>query len=306
MKTIWICGHRKSGTTLLSNLLDGHALINSYGSDLKLIYAFYNVYEKIPKSTLKKRLIEILLDDRVQDSFLNAESANKIISECDVSSNGCIWNILKEIKKLTPKNKYFLVKETSSELNYDIIRDNEDPIFLHMIRDPRDNYAAIKAGVTKYYSLLGEDTFASLASTINRINFGFTALKTNLERSKSYNYIKFENLVQNSEQEIKKICQILKIEFDDSLLLPTKEGKVYAGNSHDGKKFSNISKDNLNKFSKRITDWEISVIEYFCRDMMEFFDYPFTMSDETKAYSASDFYRIYNSKYFYYDKFKQI
>ena len=37
----FLCGHRKSGTTLLSNLLDGHPQLAVYPADLALLYAYF-------------------------------------------------------------------------------------------------------------------------------------------------------------------------------------------------------------------------------------------------------------------------
>ena len=37
----FVCGHRKSGTTLLANLLDGHPQLAVYPVDLVLLYAYF-------------------------------------------------------------------------------------------------------------------------------------------------------------------------------------------------------------------------------------------------------------------------
>ena len=46
MKTIFITGHRKSGTTLLSNLFDGHEDFAVYPTDLSLMYAYFPYFNK--------------------------------------------------------------------------------------------------------------------------------------------------------------------------------------------------------------------------------------------------------------------
>ena len=38
---IFLTGHRKSGTTLLKSLIDGHPDINVYPTDLTLLYAYF-------------------------------------------------------------------------------------------------------------------------------------------------------------------------------------------------------------------------------------------------------------------------
>ena len=42
MEPIFICGHRKSGTTLYLNLFDNHNELFTYPHDLNIFYAFEN------------------------------------------------------------------------------------------------------------------------------------------------------------------------------------------------------------------------------------------------------------------------
>ena len=54
-QTIFLTGHRKSGTTLLKSLLDGHPKISSYPTDLTLMYSYFPhvKFQKHTKNKLK-------------------------------------------------------------------------------------------------------------------------------------------------------------------------------------------------------------------------------------------------------------
>ena len=66
-RPVWICGHRKCGTTLLTNLLDGHESLLNYGPDVRLIYALYDVFHRFSSpSERKERFYQLFWDGRLE------------------------------------------------------------------------------------------------------------------------------------------------------------------------------------------------------------------------------------------------
>ena len=62
---VFLCGHRKSGTTLFRDLLDGHPALAVYPVDLALLYAYFPDFMSThpdPDARLA-RLKRILFDD---------------------------------------------------------------------------------------------------------------------------------------------------------------------------------------------------------------------------------------------------
>ena len=47
-KVIWVMGHRKAGTTLITNLLDGHPAVSNFLVDLRILYAYSPVLDLLP------------------------------------------------------------------------------------------------------------------------------------------------------------------------------------------------------------------------------------------------------------------
>ena len=80
MRPIWVFGHRKCGTTLLTNLLDGHNSLINYGSDLRLIYAIYNGFKNYGDSSeVKKRFFNLITPDcRQPREYKNSAFCKKI------------------------------------------------------------------------------------------------------------------------------------------------------------------------------------------------------------------------------------
>ena len=64
MKPIFICGHRKSGTTMLVNLFDSVDKITTYPDDNGLFYKYFPAIHESKKISInqkKKKLLVMLI-----------------------------------------------------------------------------------------------------------------------------------------------------------------------------------------------------------------------------------------------------
>ena len=177
-----------------------------------------------------------------------------------------------------------------------------------MIRDPRDNWAAIAAGVDSYYKNFGENRLEALASTVFRIQTGFRSLmiNTKISDAQEYRAVKFEDLVERTNETLIELTDWLGVERTLDLQVPTRAGTNYEGNSHDGLRFTRVSSDNVGRFKERLPAEEIAVIEALCEPIMNFFDYQLTTDPSERLAAIQRFYSFVNSRYFYYDKHKEL
>ena len=175
---------------------------------------------------------------------------------------------------------------------------------IQLMRDPRDNFAAIKAGVNSYYSRMGETNRKSLASFINRARIDLmTGFSLNKGKNSNWFYpLKFEDLTSKPMQTMGGLAKFCEIEFIESVLLsPTILGNDYHGNSHDKTILTGISDRNTQRWHERLDPTEVSIIEYFMKDVMESWGYlhrNFEL-EEKHLIAASKFYTWYNNEYFY-------
>ena len=199
-----------------------------------------------------------------------------------------------------------MFKETSQSIYFKELKTYFKNLkMISLIRDPRDNYAALKAGVDKYYSKIGENDKKTLASLINRSRMDLkSSIINTINYPESFLAIKFENLIQNPKKEMKKVCKFLNIKFDISMIRPTFFGKPYFGNSHEGKKFRGISKSNLSQWKKRISPEEAMIIEFWLKDVMKDWNYKLNFSFTQSESNFFKFYNWYNANYFFNDPFK--
>ena len=79
----------------------------------------------------------------------------------------------------------------------------------------------------------------------------------------------FKRLLQNPEEWMRKVAAFLEIPFDASLLQPTKVGQHWAGNSAAAQTFQAISTEPVNRWRKTMSEEEIGWVEWHCRELME-------------------------------------
>ena len=317
---VFICGHRKSGTTMFHNLFDGHPELCVYPMDINLLYGYFPKFNSVSTSTeeLEARVDRVVFYDLVKTAALGdvidvkklKESFKKnMLGQSYSDVNEVIGSLLKAYSELESKEKkYYVVKETSIEMYAKEIKQwFPNCKFIHLIRDPRDNFAAIKSGLKKKYESYGDSDISLLFSVIVRNLWGFKMAHINqrLLGESSYKVVKFENIVAQPELMMRDISQWLGINFDISSLTPTVYGHSTSGNNFSGKNFSTVSTENVSKWTDRITDEEAAMLEFAFGTEMSLFGYETSSSDASKAESVSDFYKHMNYKYFYFDRFSE-
>ena len=172
---------------MLSHLLDGHPNINSFPEDISFLYAFYpnpsrwgdfNAQKSRLRSVIEK--VTIPMENRLVpntscrykfnafwscfDKYLSPESFEKFSLLLDLFILS--WTEYTDFDPSLP----FVFKETTQLLRFSgLLQSDPDFLAIQLVRDPRDNLAAITAGYKNYYMKMGEDRLEILASVINRI-----------------------------------------------------------------------------------------------------------------------------------------
>jgi len=195
------------------------------------------------------------------------------------------------------RRKYWVEKTTSIEIYANVLFSwYPRAKFIHLIRDPRDNYAAIKAGWEKEYSRYFDSVERLLQSMMDRGRLGMEFAKLNLKRfgSDRYLIVKYEDLVSQPKKELVRICAFLGIPFHPSLLQPTFGGVNWKGNSFENKSFNSISKGNVNRWRERITEHEAKVLEYYFGPLLQEFGYAQFYSNSEKQDAVVEHYKWFN------------
>jgi len=317
---IFVCGHRKGGTSMFHNLFDGHSDVSVYPVDLNVLYGYFPQYtqEKYSESVLKARLKRVIFDDLktipMLEDKINIDVFEKHffdnIKPIDLSNIGkVIETLLASYADIYIDNhnfKYHLFKETSIELYAQELSGLfPNSKFLHLIRDPRDNFAAISSGLDVKYQGYGDSKNSLMFSMINRALYGFKMARINQELLGPDNYkvVRFEDLVCNTQSKMEEVCNWLELPFEECLLTPSIFGNLNTGNNFEKEKFQGVSGNNIGRWRERISQNDAALIEVMFEPEMALYGYQKEIDAKIKAEAIGDFYKWSNYKYLYHDRF---
>ncbi len=309
----------KSGTTLLLSLLDNHPELLVYPVDSAFFYGYYPAFnspaytdhqkiERMAVFVLNKLEIELYNlseNDRKELNFpLNVmrHDFRVYADETEKTPRNMLISLMKAYRKHfkgSPQAFRWVEKTTSSEIYAsDIIKWFPNAKFIHVIRDPRDNWASLKSGWSKLYYKFNDSPDRLMHQMIERGKLGMEFARNNPERfgSEIYKIIKFEDLTENPKDVLNEVCDFLKIKFSDTLLVPTVCGKLWKGNNYSGIKFEKPSALHVGRWLERITEDEARLLEYYFGNLMEFFGYKTEYSLEERMDAATRHYKAFDAK----------
>lgn len=316
---LFLCGHRKGGTTMLNNLFDGHSQLSVYPVDINLLYGYFPKFNQSGASEqdLLKRIQAVVFKDIAKlPQLAGIVDFKKLEANFLTNMEGCSFSDMSAVLpallngyadlNASTEHQYLVAKETSIELYAkEIAGWLPNCRFIHLIRDPRDNFAAIKAGITKKYASYGDSEISLMFSVIVRNLWGIKMARVNqkLLGNERYRILRFEDLVAAPESTMREISTWLGIAYEESMLQPSICGRPTGGNSFENKTFSGISSEHVGKWKERISDEEAAMIEFAFSDEMAAYGYAAESDDNVVADSVSAFYKSINYKYFYFDRF---
>ncbi|VUX54870.1 Sulfotransferase family protein [uncultured Woeseiaceae bacterium] len=314
---VFICGHRRSGTTLLSCLLDNHPDLLVYPGESGFFYGYYPVYES--RNYTKEEKIDQVIQFCIQnikdilsslpltsqnDLNISFDSLENIFSELVTRTNFTPKEVLTSlieafhISYRYPKEpKMWVEKTTSSEIYAaEILNWYPNAKIIHVLRDPRDTWASLKSGWDARFKDYNDSPSRLMHSLIERGKFGFELAGKNLERfgEDRYKIIRYENLVDDIKAVMCDICEFMGITYSDVVLNPTVFGKDWGGNNYGSHKYSNASAYNSGRWRERITTEEARLIEYHFEEYMNMYDYDCCFGLEEKIEAAVNHYKWYN------------
>lgn len=316
---IFICGYPKSGTTLLLALLDRHPQLLVFPEETHFFQqiADHPEYQN-PEYLLNQTSLKLFQRDEFQmasgfrdyshidfDQFqetfqglwASRFSTQPSILEIIMQSYGQITGQMnsKYWVEKTPLNEKYLVKAQAWW---------PDLKAIYILRDPRDNFCSYrKQRLRRFESrrtrLLAEKNISSQAAQrkISRLSQPLTIEafvaywleSVNLwERFASQNpnglLIQYEDLVRSPRQVLGRVTEFLSINWDDRLLIPTRNGTLWSGNSVFGLQFEGISTTSLGRYKELLSPGELKKLESWLQPVMK--SYGWQIGDSMIALGA--------------------
>jgi len=289
-KPIFICGYPKSGTTLLTSLLDNH-------NELLVIPEEIKFFNKVLRQNKDDR-IEYLLNhsnlkllkigkfrspsgDRDYSGFdynIFLEHFFKYWNSSNKGSENILESVVNGLSVALNSNffKAWVEKTPGTEFHLNtIINWWPNAKFVYLIRDPRQNYCSH----FRYQKIKNKPLNITIKRFIKKWKNSVKAFEEFRNRTGKGFLIKYEDLVDNPKRIMENLADYLQIEFRDSLIIPTRIGIQWEGNSSDGKSRNKIE-NNFYNYDKYLSNNEISIIDLKLRN--EIIRYRYAL---TKEYS---------------------
>ncbi len=285
-RACFIAGPARSGTTLLTSLLDGHpgllvlpeetayfpTVRTKYGArtrreqfDYLTTHTLSNVifggackwgkrdYSDFPADELRRRF--------EQRAFAPANARRDLLVLLLETYADLLGRPLDSVRRWvekTPANRDRLPA---------IFERFPDARILLTLRDPRALLASqIQLEQTRRQRRFSVYLTVRHWLTVARLAL---ALKTAARPDPRFHLVEYRHVVEKPGNVSREVCAFLGIDHNPAMLAPTKVGRAWTGNSSAGRSFSTISTEPLNRWREFLAPDEIGWIEWHCRPWME-------------------------------------
>lgn len=258
-----ICGLPKSGTTLIASLLDGHPELMVF--PLQSHFVKNIALNKLPAQSMTDFIDQLKLEN-VLKSTHKIIQLKEIASTLWESSNKtssdmyqCLYQAYSQLNrpdKAWSKYHYFSEKTTRSEFMLEEYTKKTHHHYkaIYILRDPLDNFSSWR----ERWKTHNHKTLIIFEYLYNQFLSLYAWHKVSKDKD-NFLLITYEELVTQSKKTTKKIAQFLTIEWQESLLIPTKNNQLWSGNSTNHVQFKGISDISIGSYQSRLNPSEIAI-----------------------------------------------
>jgi hypothetical protein len=296
-RPVFICGHPKSGTTLIRALMDDHPELVVFPEET----SFFRTVMPILGHRVVKTRTMLLLRQFILRSFPEVPQPEHLQKEAEAVSEmarpefyalmrmhqqaeeigevigsrhfgdglaSVVMAFGQVYGKLNEGSKYWVEKTPHNEQFADQIFEWwPEARCIHVVRDPRDNYASYrtKRSFQLPLSRFTEEWQASVRTARqNQQKYG----------QEAYLMFNYEDLLRDPDEGLGRISEFLGIEDDPVLRVPSTGGEPWEGNSMFGDTFSSISTAPIGRYLENLENRDIRAIETVLRKEMLWMGYP--------------------------------
>lgn len=275
MQSIFMVGEQRSGSNLLRLILNESPSIAAPHPPhiLQRFMPLLPVYGNLDNNNNFKKLI----DDVCKLVELNPVPWDKvklnrkeILSRCKEKSLVAVYGAVMDMYAEAHDANAWMCKSMQNIFWADDINVYfNNPKYIYLYRDPRD----VTLSFTK--AVIGEKHPYFIAKQWNELQKACIA-QMNWHGSETIFPLSYENLLENPEKIVKKLCQFLEIEFSKEMLNfhTSREAERSAKSSSLWENLSQpIKSNNSKKFMTELTTEEIKIIESITGDVMDVLGY---------------------------------
>lgn len=266
---IYLAGIERSGTSLMYALLASHPNI-AMTRRTNLWTYFNNRYGDLRKAENLQRCLSIMSQyKRLRAIQIDTERVRREFYQGEKTYARLFTLIEGHFAEKQGKPRWGDKSLNTERFMDDIFAVFPNAKIIHMMRDPRDRYASAKTRWTEMKGRVGAGTAMWLESVK-------LARRGRRKYPGQYMVVRYEDLVAQPEQMLRKICEFLGEQYVPDMLTmmgaPTHRDK--GSNSSYGKReVGKISTDSIARYRQVLSPQEIKYMQDFCKGGMREFGY---------------------------------
>jgi len=327
MKTIFVTGSSRSGTTMMSRILNNHSLIFTFNE----LHFFEQLCETSKLTEIVGYNDALKLCDKLfgiqEDGYLLYKNKKKYINTAEhivkaipdnqrtpikIFQNFLEYTVTKNQKKYgcdqTPRNALYIE---------DILANFPDAKIICMVRDPRSVLLSHKWKWKRKF--LGANKITLIEAirsyfiyhpyTTSKLWVSAARESVKWQKNENVMLVRFEDVVESPTQSIKDICNFLSVNFEPAMLeIPHVGSSLKSDQKNTVTGISSSAKDTWKKGG--LSRSELSICQRICKDFMHQFGYKeetlsvpyFSYVTQTLSFafkmSISVFLNLYRAKNF--------
>lgn len=250
LRPVFICGHQRSGTTLLQNLLDGHPRLLVLPSEGTYFTAFAYVARAAPSELAMDRFaaqwIERLVDPNFAPHFRLGRSDESRNPAVDFARALFGWHaalrarvepMLAPLLAVAAAFKTTAAPQSAPAIWVEKTPQNERHVarfaalanarFIQLVRDPRATFASL-AQIYRSADIGAFDAAEHARAIGGSLRLAIVNARRFADR---YVIVRYEDLIAQPTAEIERVRRFLEIAPDPALLVPTAGGHAVRANS---------------------------------------------------------------------------
>ena len=243
-RPVFVVGHRKTGTTLLLDLLDGHPQLVVLPGESNHFLTFLPRFgghepERIAAEAQRWWILRLISPSGIppfwaagrpgqSDPYARFTEELLALATPGRDTLGLAAVALHAATGATGEPRAWVEKTPGQEHCLDqILGVYPEARFVHLVRDPR----SVAAAISRLDRILGQDTdLVGVGMTLSR---SFEAAERNARRlgEQRYLVLRYEDMVATPEPAMRRVADFARIDRADSLLTPTVGGVEARSNS---------------------------------------------------------------------------
>lgn len=270
-RMFFIVGRGRSGTTLLTAILNIHPELVVPPEAIFIL----NLYNKYSKAHLNQKKIhsfykDLWLERRIETWNLDHDKLkHELLSQKENTTFSDLCRIIYlNYAKNQGKSENVLLGDKNPHYSLFVNKLLDlfpEAKFIHMVRDYRDCILSYKA--EKF------DLNETAALAYRWRHYNYAILKQRKLAPEKFSLIRYEDLINRPEVELKKICTFLGVPFFPKMLEHNKyqnENKIFAWQKNIIKP---LDKKNIEKWKSMMKKKDFEKADYICRKVGKLFGY---------------------------------